>query len=94
MPTRLSRRALRRLSLRLAGRLRRLRAARGWTQRAAAGRIGVGPVVLRRLESGRANPSLAVLLSVARVYRVDLAELLGPATDAGRDSAREKPADH
>jgi transcriptional regulator with XRE-family HTH domain len=60
----------------LAARLRRLRAARGWTQRATALRIGVGAAVLRRLESGAANPSLAVLVSVARAYGIPLRQLL------------------
>ncbi len=90
---RVSRREMRRLSLRLAGRLRRLRATRGWTQRAAAERIGVGPVVVRRLETGKANPSLAVLVSVARAYRVRLAELLGPGRVAERVGT-EKRSDH
>jgi transcriptional regulator with XRE-family HTH domain len=60
----------------LALRIRRLRDARGWSQRAAATRIGVGAPVLRRLESGEANPSLAILLSVARAFGVPLNDLL------------------
>jgi len=60
----------------LAKRLRRLRAARGWTQRAAAQHIGVGAPVVRRLESGTANPSLAVLVSIARAFRVPVTRLL------------------
>lgn len=60
----------------LAARLRLLRESRGWTQRAAASRIGVGAAVLRRLESGAANPSLAVLVSVARAFGISLRKLL------------------
>jgi transcriptional regulator with XRE-family HTH domain len=60
----------------LAKRLRRLRTDRGLTQRAAAARIGVGPPVLRRLETGRANPSLAILVSIARAFGVPLNRLL------------------
>jgi transcriptional regulator with XRE-family HTH domain len=60
----------------LASRLRILRESRGWTQRATAVRIGVGAAVLRRLESGVANPSLAVLVSVARAFGVPLRRLL------------------
>jgi transcriptional regulator with XRE-family HTH domain len=60
----------------LAARLRRLRESRGWTQRATALRIGIGAAVLRRLESGAANPSLAVLVSVARAFGVSLRQLL------------------
>jgi transcriptional regulator with XRE-family HTH domain len=52
--------------------LRRLRDERGLTQRAAAERIGVGPLVLRRMECGSANPSLAVLVSAARAFDIPL----------------------
>jgi XRE family transcriptional regulator, aerobic/anaerobic benzoate catabolism transcriptional regulator len=69
-------RGLRRMTLRLARRLRRLRAQRGWSRRAAAAHIGVGVPVVRRLENGEANPSLAVLVSVARAFGVPLRELL------------------
>ena len=61
----------------LAKRLRRLRIARGWTQRVAALRIGVGAPLVRRLENGQANPSLAVLLSVAAAFGIPLKDLLG-----------------
>ena len=60
----------------LGERLRRLRAQRGLTQRAAAARIGIGPLVLRRLERGSANPSLAILVSVARAFGIPLCRLL------------------
>jgi transcriptional regulator with XRE-family HTH domain len=46
------------------------------TQRAAAARIGVGPPVVRRLETGRANPSLAILVSIARAFGIPLSRLL------------------
>ena len=68
---------LRRLAGVLGKRLLRLRAALGLTQRAAAARIGVGPRVLRRLERGSGNPSLAVLVSTARAFGVPLSRLLG-----------------
>jgi XRE family aerobic/anaerobic benzoate catabolism transcriptional regulator len=61
----------------LAARVRRLRADRGLTQRAAALRIGIGPPALRRLEAGIGNPSLAVLVSVARAFDVPLGYLFG-----------------
>ncbi len=67
-------RDLRRTTLRLAKSLRRLRAERGWSLRAAARRIGVGAPAVRRMESGAANPSLAVLVSVARACGVPLRE--------------------
>jgi transcriptional regulator with XRE-family HTH domain len=72
-----ARRVFEATAARLAGRLRRLRASRGWTQRAAASKIGIGAAVVRRLECGSANPSLAVLISVARAFGVSLTKLLG-----------------
>jgi transcriptional regulator with XRE-family HTH domain len=68
----------RRLSRTLGQRVYDLRMARGWTQRSAAAHIGIGAAVVRRLETGSANPSLAVLVSVARAFRVPLTRLLGP----------------
>jgi DNA-binding XRE family transcriptional regulator len=65
------------VTLSLAKRLRRLRAARGWTQRTAALRMGIGPPLVRRLERGMANPSLAVLVSVADAFGVALNDLIG-----------------
>jgi transcriptional regulator with XRE-family HTH domain len=61
----------------LATRVKRLRAARGLSQREAARLIGVGPLTLRRLELGTGNSSLAVLLSVARTFGVTLGHLFG-----------------
>jgi len=52
--------------------------ARGWTQRRAALRIGIGAAGMRRMEFGLANPSLAVLVSVARAFGVPLNSLLEP----------------
>jgi transcriptional regulator with XRE-family HTH domain len=57
--------------------MRRLRTAHGLSQRAAATLIGVGAPVVRRIESGVGNPSLAVLVSVARAFEVSLGYLLG-----------------
>jgi transcriptional regulator with XRE-family HTH domain len=67
---------LQRLAGVLGKRLRQLRDERGLTQRAAAPRIGVGPLVLRRLERGSANPSLAILVSAARAFGIPLVRLL------------------
>jgi transcriptional regulator with XRE-family HTH domain len=61
----------------LAAQVKRLRAARGLSQREAARLIGVGPLTLRRLELGTGNSSLAVLLSVARAFGVSLGHLFG-----------------
>jgi ribosome-binding protein aMBF1 (putative translation factor) len=64
------------LAARLGSRLRDLRAARGWSQRATADRIGIGAAVVCRLEKGSANPSLAILVSVARAFGIPLRRLL------------------
>jgi transcriptional regulator with XRE-family HTH domain len=77
-PTRRTTRPFQRLSRTLGKRVHELRIERGWTQRSAAAHIGIGPAVVRRLETGLANPSLAVLVSVARAFRVPLTRLLGP----------------
>jgi transcriptional regulator with XRE-family HTH domain len=61
----------------LAAQVKRLRAARGLSQKEAARLIGVGPLTLRRLELGTGNSSLAVLLSVARAFGVSLGHLFG-----------------
>jgi transcriptional regulator with XRE-family HTH domain len=72
------RRPFQRFARVLGERIRRLRMARGWTQRCAASQIGIGPAGIRRMETGSANPSLAVLVSVARAFGVSLNSLLEP----------------
>ena len=63
----------------LARRLRAARQARGWTLERAAEEVGVGVAAVRRMEGGNgANPSLAVLVSAAHAYGLDVWELLGP----------------
>ncbi len=49
---------------------------RGWTFEEAAGRFGVEPAFVRRIESGRTNPSLAVIVSIASAFGLSAAELL------------------
>ena len=74
----------RRVAASLAQRVRELRAARRWTQEVAAERIGVEPAQIRRIESARANPSLAVLVSVAAAFGLAVSELLvGAKQDSG-----------
>jgi ribosome-binding protein aMBF1 (putative translation factor) len=58
-----------------------LRRDRGWTVEEAAGNIGVEPAFVRRIEAGRTNPSLAVIVSIAKAFGVPLEELV-------RDAAR------
>ncbi|HWP56928.1 MAG TPA: XRE family transcriptional regulator [Candidatus Acidoferrales bacterium] len=57
----------------------RAREAAGLTQEAAADAVGLNRVVLSYYESGRRQPALGTLISLARLYGVSLAELLGEA---------------
>jgi transcriptional regulator with XRE-family HTH domain len=68
----------RRLARVLARRLRDLRTGRGWTIEQAAERMEVEPAHVGRMESGAANPSLAVLASVAHAFGLTVSELLRP----------------
>jgi ribosome-binding protein aMBF1 (putative translation factor) len=53
-----------------------MRRERGWTVEEAAGRFAVEPAFVRRIEAGRTNPSLAVLVSIATAYGVRPDDLL------------------
>jgi transcriptional regulator with XRE-family HTH domain len=72
--------AFRRQAAALARRVRGERAARSWTIERAAERFGVEPAHVKRIEAARANPSLAVLTSIAKALGVSVSELL----DVGR----------
>lgn len=61
----------------VAPRLRDLRRRAGLTLEAAARRVGLSPAYLSRLETGRRQPSLPVLLSLARAYSTTVSDLLG-----------------
>ena len=64
-----------------------LRRERGWTVEEAAGRFAVEPAFVRRIEAGRTNPSLAVIVSIARAFGVPLETLLretGPDAEVAR----------
>ncbi|WP_275674940.1 helix-turn-helix domain-containing protein [Streptomyces sp. MUM 178J] len=61
----------------VAPRLRELRRRRGLTLESAAQRAGLSPAHLSRLETGRRQPSLPMLLALARTYGTTVAELLG-----------------
>jgi DNA-binding Xre family transcriptional regulator len=60
---------------RLGARLRKIRLARRWTLERASERARLHPVSLSRIESGKANVTVATLLALARAYRVELADL-------------------
>ncbi|PKV88992.1 XRE family transcriptional regulator [Streptomyces sp. TLI_146] len=61
----------------VAPRLRDLRRRRGLTLEAAAPRAGLSPAHLSRLETGARQPSLPMLLALARTYGTTVSELLG-----------------
>jgi transcriptional regulator with XRE-family HTH domain len=68
--------AFRRLAVQLGRRVRELRQGAGWTVEEAAERFGIEPAHVRRIESGRTNPSLATLVSIAQGLSTDVTELI------------------
>ena len=73
-------------------RVRSLRRGRKWTLEEAAERFGVEPAYVRSIESGRTNPSLAVIVSIAAAFQMRPADLLlaGPHA-ASRPKAKRRP---
>ncbi|MFI8191185.1 helix-turn-helix domain-containing protein [Streptomyces sp. NPDC085946] len=69
----------------VAPQLRALRRRSSLTLEAAARAAGLSPAHLSRLETGQRQPSLPMLLALARIYGTTVAELLGE-TAAGRDA--------
>ncbi|KUJ70913.1 XRE family transcriptional regulator [Streptomyces albus subsp. albus] len=61
----------------IAPRLRDLRRRSGLTLEAAAQRVGLSPAHLSRLETGHRQPSLPMLLALARTYGTTVSDLLG-----------------
>lgn len=61
----------------VAPQLRDLRRRAGLTLEAAAARARLSPAHLSRLETGRRQPSLPLLLALARTYGTTVSELLG-----------------
>jgi transcriptional regulator with XRE-family HTH domain len=76
----------------LAANLRRLREARGLSQQQMARLSGIPRPTWASLESGGANPTLAVLRRTAAALQVSIEELIGPPrTAARRFAAAEVP---
>ncbi|MFF0221139.1 helix-turn-helix domain-containing protein [Streptomyces sp. NPDC004629] len=69
----------------VAPQLRSLRRRAGLTLEAAAHSAGLSPAHLSRLETGQRQPSLPMLLALARVYGTTVSELLGESV-ADRDA--------
>jgi transcriptional regulator with XRE-family HTH domain len=72
------------LSLRLADNIRLLREARGQTQERMAKLAGIPRATWGHLETGSANPTLAVLDKVATSLQVPIEELTAPPPSTGR----------
>jgi transcriptional regulator with XRE-family HTH domain len=68
----------------LAANVRRLREARGLSQQQMARLSGVPRPTWASLESGGANPTLAVLTRAAAALQVSIEELIGPPRTAAR----------
>jgi transcriptional regulator with XRE-family HTH domain len=60
----------------IGARIRELRSQRGLSQEALAFEAGLAVNSIATLERGEANPSVAVLLSIARVLKVKLRDLV------------------
>ncbi|MFI7382298.1 helix-turn-helix domain-containing protein [Streptomyces sp. NPDC049813] len=69
----------------VAPQLRALRRRAALTLEAAARAAGLSPAHLSRLETGQRQPSLPMLLALARIYGTTVSELLGE-TPADRDA--------
>ncbi|MFF3201559.1 helix-turn-helix domain-containing protein [Streptomyces sp. NPDC002962] len=69
----------------VAPQLRALRRRAALTLEAAARAAGLSPAHLSRLETGQRQPSLPMLLALARIYGTTVSELLGE-TSADRDA--------
>jgi transcriptional regulator with XRE-family HTH domain len=72
------------VSLNLAANIRTLRETRGLTQQQMAKLSGVPRPTWANLESGAANPTLAVLVRVAAALQIRLEELIGPPKASAR----------
>jgi transcriptional regulator with XRE-family HTH domain len=68
----------------LAGNVRKLREARGLTQQQMSRLSGVPRPTWANLESGQANPTIAVLVRVADALQVRLEELIEPPRAGGK----------
>jgi transcriptional regulator with XRE-family HTH domain len=61
---------------RVAMRIKKLRAGRGWTQKELAERAGISHGYLARLETARQDPTLGILEKLAKALKVKVADLV------------------
>ncbi len=64
------------ISRHLGGRVKQLRATRGWSLEALATASGVSRSMLSQIEREQANPTLAVTLRIAQAFGMNLSELI------------------
>ena len=82
--------------------LQRLRARRGLTQEQLAVKAGLVRVYVTKLEQGEHDPTLTMLVRLAKALRVSVTELLGESVSASqwwqvgedRFATREEAEDH
>lgn len=70
------RRAAEAINRHFGGRVKALRAARGWSLEQLANASGVSRSMLSEIEREKANPTLAVTMRIAQAFNLGLAELL------------------
>lgn len=68
--------------------LRKLREARGLSIRALAHKAGVGYVSVFRIEAGQQDPTLSMLVRLAKSLKVTVAELIGEGKPARKRARR------
>jgi transcriptional regulator with XRE-family HTH domain len=69
------------LTTAVAGHVRTLRTARGWSLDELAGRSGVSKGMVVQIEGARTNPSVGTLVRIADAFGVTVARLLEPAEE-------------
>ena len=93
MPTAVSNAASDEIERRIAHRLARLRAERGWSLEALAERTGISRATLSRLERSELSPTAAMLGKLCTVYGWTLSRLMAEAETRSPNlvSAAEQP---
>jgi putative transcriptional regulator len=61
---------------RMGARIRKLRDQRGWSQANLAARSSISREYLARMETGRQDPRISVMVRLAKVLRVTVDELV------------------
>jgi transcriptional regulator with XRE-family HTH domain len=67
--------------------IKQLREGRGWTQLELAIKLGVQPMTVSAWERGRSDPSAVKLRDLARVFEVDMGEIILPSEQQGERAA-------